>query len=68
MSITKRKGIGGVSALRQLAKAGEQVINRSDLDPSSRNGRRIMARLRAKYGDEAIDFEIQKIQQLKMEE
>jgi hypothetical protein len=62
MSITKRQGIGGRSSVRRLAKVGEQIINRADLDPNSRNGRRIMQKLRAKYGDEVIDREIERLQ------
>ena len=64
LSITKRsRGIGGDKAIRRLAKVGDQIINKADLDPSSRNGRRIMKKLRVKYGDDVIDREIERLQQ-----
>jgi hypothetical protein len=61
MSITKRQGIGGKSNIRRLARVGERIINSADLDPNSRNGRRIMRKLRDKYGDEVIDREIARL-------
>lgn len=61
MSITKRQGIGGVSSIRRLAKAGEKVTDRAPLDPTGRNGRRVMKGLRAKYSDEVIDAEIERL-------
>jgi hypothetical protein len=64
MSITKRQGIGGNSSTRRLAQLGERVTNPSKLDPNSRNGRRIMQKLRAKYGDEMIDREIERLNQV----
>jgi hypothetical protein len=63
MSITKRQGVGGKSSIRRLSKLGDQIINRVDIDPNSRNGRRIMQKLRAKYGDELIDREIEKLKE-----
>lgn len=64
MSITKRPGVGGNSNTRQLSRRGENVINKADLDPNSRNGRRIMARLRAKHGDAVIDAELARLRAL----
>ena len=62
MSITKRQGVGGDSKIRRLAKIGSAVLNREALTPDSRNGRRVMARLRKQYGDEAIDAEIKRLE------
>lgn len=61
MSITKKQGVGGNSRIRQLSKLGEKIINRKPLDPDSRNGRRIMNKLRAKYGDDVINQEIERL-------
>ncbi len=61
MSITKRQGVGGKSSIRKLSKIGDQIISRADIDPNSRNGRRVMQKLRAKYGDEVIDRELEKL-------
>jgi hypothetical protein len=63
VSLTKRQGVGGKSNIRRLSQLGERIVNRDALDPNSRNGRRIMQRLRAKYGDEVIDREIAKLKQ-----
>ena len=63
MSFTSRQGLGGNSSVRKLSQLGERIINRWPLDPNSRNGRRIMKRLRAKYGDDVIDREIERLKQ-----
>jgi hypothetical protein len=47
----------------QAVATWRAIINREALDPNSRNGRHIMQKLRAKYGDEVIDREIGKLKQ-----
>jgi hypothetical protein len=59
MSITKRQGVGGRSSIRRLSKLGESVLQNKQLTPDSRNGRRVMAKLREKYGDDVIDREME---------
>lgn len=62
MSITKRQGIGGVSRIRKLARAGAaSQKERGKLDPDSRNGRRVIKKLRAQLGDEVVDAELAKL-------
>lgn len=60
MNLTK-KGVGGKSNIRRLSAMGEKVMNRAALEGGSRNGRRVMRKLRTKYGDEVIDREIQNL-------
>lgn len=62
MSITSKTGIGGKSRIRKLAKLGENVIQNKSLTPNSRNGRRVMAKLRKKYGDDVIDNEMKRLE------
>jgi hypothetical protein len=64
VSLTKRQGIGGRSKIRKLSQLGDRIINRQSLNPAGRNGRRVMQKLRVKYGDEFID---QKIDEFKKE-
>lgn len=61
MSITKKQGVGGRSRIRQLSKHGESVMQNKPLTPDSRNGRRVMAKLREKYGDDVIDREMERL-------
>lgn len=61
MSITKRQGIGGNSSTRKLAQHSEKIMYRGALVPDSRNGKRIMRKLREKYGDKVIDREINRL-------
>lgn len=61
MTNLKARGVGGDKGTRRLSQIGDRVLNRDDLLPDSRNGRRILKRLRAKYGDEVIDREMERL-------
>ena len=65
MSYLKKRGIGGVSSYRRQSQAADRVLLREPLRPDTRNARRLMEKLRAKYGDEVIDREIERLNQQK---
>jgi hypothetical protein len=58
----KSRGVGGKKGTRRLSQVGDRVLGpRDPLTEQNRNGRRVLRRLRKKYGAETIDREMERL-------